>query len=172
MAYHRIFLDAFWEKVDDSDPDVCWPWTAARYHDDYGMLNYRSPLRKGTMRAHAFALTLATGEDANGRFALHSCDNPPCCNPAHLRWGNQKDNIADADLRGRTRRPVFRGEVHPRAKLTDDDVRAIRAEYALSPRGRGPSSRGVSQQELATRYGVSQFGISQVVRGKTWRHVT
>lgn len=51
--------------------------------------------------AHRFSYELATGEDITGLFVLHSCDNPPCCNPAHLRVGTQKDNMADARAKGR-----------------------------------------------------------------------
>lgn len=48
-------------------------------------------------------LELVTGEESDGRFALHSCDNPPCVNPAHLRWGSHADNMTDAADRGRIR---------------------------------------------------------------------
>lgn len=163
--YRRNFLAAFWEKVDDSGgPDACWPWTAACYPDDYGMLGIRRPNGgRTTMRAHVMALILATGEDANGRFGLHSCDNPPCCNAAHLRWGTQKQNIADMDARERGRRPIHRGVSNPKAKLTEDEVRAIRARYKAG---------GVTQQTLADQYGVSQFVVSLIVRRKSWAHVT
>lgn len=162
MGYHRNFLDAFHEKVRECAPDQCWPWTAARYHDGYGVLGIRNQGRKTTMRAHVFALVLATGEDAGGRFALHACDNPPCCNPAHLRWGNQVANIADMDSRGRARRPIWKGVEHPRAKLTDEDVQHVRAAYA---------SGQVSQRELGEHFGVSQVQVSRLVAGKSWSHM-
>lgn len=47
------------------------------------------------------------------------------------------------------------------AKLTEQDVRDIRANAALCR---------VSQRELALRYCVSQSAISRVVRGVRWSH--
>lgn len=32
---------------------------------------------------------------------LHRCDNPPCVNPRHLRWGSQGQNISESYQRGR-----------------------------------------------------------------------
>ncbi len=162
MAYVRNFLDAYWEKVDVRGPDDCWEWTKARYHDGYGMLNIRPPFKKSTMRAHVFSLILASGEDAGDRFALHSCDNPPCCNPAHLRWGNQKANIADMDSRGRARRPITRGMQHGGARLTDLDVLTIRALWKA---GRH------TQQQLADHFGVTQANVSDIVLRKRWKHL-
>lgn len=39
--------------------------------------------------------------DGDGPFVLHTCDNPPCCNPAHLYRGTALDNARDRDTRGR-----------------------------------------------------------------------
>lgn len=156
-------LDRFWSKVDVRGPEDCWEWKKARYHDDYGMLGLtKSDGRKGTMRAHAFALVLATGEDQGGRFALHTCDNPPCCNPAHLYWGNQKRNIKDMDDRGRGRRPILPGSTNGRSKLTEQDVVHVRGAYATGM---------VSQRDLAAHYGVTQMVVSFAIRGLTWSHV-
>jgi hypothetical protein len=54
-----------------------------------------------------------------------------------------------------------RGERNPNAKLTAEQVAAIRAEYA-----RG----GISQQALGDRYGVSQVHIGQIVLYRKWAH--
>lgn len=156
-------LDRFWAKVDVRGPDECWEWKAGRYHDNYGMLGVQNQGHLTTMRAHVFALILATAEDAWGRYCLHTCDNPPCCNPAHLYWGTQRQNIADMDRRGRSNRPIVRGEQNSNARLTEADVRAIRAAYAT---GR------FSQQKLGNSYGVSQAVISGIVRNKAWTHVS
>lgn len=156
-------LDSFWAKVDVRGPDECWEWAKARYRDNYGVLGLtKSDGRKSTMRAHAFALVLTTGEDQGGRYALHGCDNPPCCNPAHLYWGDQKRNIRDMDERGRANRPIIVGSAHGNAKLNEDNVREMRSLYATGC---------YSQIKLADLYGVSQQVISCAIRGITWGHV-
>ncbi len=161
MPSPATFLDRYWAKVDVRGKDECWEWKRARYHDDYGCLGIRVGTWRTTMRASAFSLILATGEDANGRFALHTCDNPPCCNPAHLYWGDQTRNIADMDRRGRRVRVGSPGERHPNHKLTQADVLRIREDWA----------QGATQQSLATRFGISQVNVSYIVRRKSWAHV-
>jgi hypothetical protein len=89
---------------------------------------------------------------------LHRCDNPPCCNPAHLFLGTDADNSDDKV--SKSRHP--HGVTHGRAKLTEDDVRAIRATYAAEP---------VSQMTLAALYGVNQTIISDVVLRRSWKHI-
>lgn len=63
-----------------------------------------------------------------------------------------------------TQRPQRRvvGSARRDAKLTEADVRAIRAEYAAG---------GVSLRALGVRYGVCTQSIHYIVTGKTWKHV-
>ena len=85
----------------------CWLWTGAEGTSGYGNLNESG--RGGKTRgAHDVALELATGELANGRLALHSCDVKLCCRPAHLRWGTKSDNAKDAVARGQHFTPFRR----------------------------------------------------------------
>ena len=44
--------------------------------------------------------TLNIGRIPKGLHVLHSCNNPPCCNPKHLRTGTCFDNIQDKVLAG------------------------------------------------------------------------
>jgi len=56
--------------------------------------------------AHRWLLGLLRGKPLIGTTegiedGCHRCDNPPCCNPAHLYVGTRKQNIADAVERKR-----------------------------------------------------------------------
>lgn len=98
--------DKFWPKVAKRGPEDCWLWSAATT-SGYGKL--RLPGRGGrTLGAHVISLMLHTGEEAQGRYALHSCDVKLCVNPKHLRWGTQADNIQDAVKRGQHFTPFRR----------------------------------------------------------------
>lgn len=63
------------------------------------------------------------------------------------------------DARGR--RVTIRGSANYAAKLTEDQVAAIKHD-------RG---RGVTQQALADRYGVSRELIREIVNGRAWSHI-
>lgn len=82
----------FWRNVEIRGDDECWPYTGHIDRDGYGKYQ-----RHG---AHREAFHLATGRRALFS-VLHSCDNPPCCNPAHLREGTQADNIAECVSKNR-----------------------------------------------------------------------
>ena len=52
-------------------------------------------------QTHRLVLEYFKGSPLPGMVARHHCDNPPCCNPDHLDWGCQSDNLIDRALRGR-----------------------------------------------------------------------
>lgn len=138
-------------------PDECWEWQGARLRAGYG--NFA--LRKKWYKAHRVAYELAHGPVPDGMWVLHRCDNPPCCNPAHLRLGTPKDNSADMVEKGRATThlaTLARGTKNFNAKLTPDAVRAIKS----------CDEPGVV---LAERYGVSPSAISAIRVGRTWGHV-
>ena len=87
----------FWARVNTSGgPNTCWPWTGARLNRGYGQVY--QPNHK--LLAHRVAWELECGPIPDGMSVLHQCDNPPCCNPAHLFLGTQADNISDRDQKG------------------------------------------------------------------------
>lgn len=91
--------------------------------------------------------------------AAHSCggDHLGCVNPRHLRWATGAENNQDKLAHGTHNR----GERHNLSRLTEGDVRAIRA------------SRGAeSQRALAKRHGVSISTIKDIHAGRTWGWLT
>jgi hypothetical protein len=87
----------FWSKVDKRGPDECWPWVGGVDGRGYGRSRYNG---SGRTTAHRIAWQLANGRDAL-LFVLHRCDNPVCCNPAHLWEGTQSENMRDMAAKGR-----------------------------------------------------------------------
>lgn len=143
----------FWSKVRIAWPDDCWEWQAGTDTAGYGKFK-----RAGrTVRSHRYALLAAHDMLDTDKHVLHSCDNPPCCNPAHLRLGTNAENVADMVSRGRQ----LAGEANGYAKLTEPDALKIRQL----------ASGGVMQREIAAAYGVSQQTISDIKLGKLWGHV-
>lgn len=57
----------------------------------------------GRTRAYASKLAYAAhcGDAPAGMLVIHTCDNPPCVKPAHLRLGTGKDNSDDMNAKGR-----------------------------------------------------------------------
>ena len=92
-------LDDLWKYVKVGGADECWPWQAASRRRGYGIF---SVLKKDYV-ASRVAYQLATGTDPGELFVLHRCDNPPCCNPAHLFLGTHSDNMRDMVAKGRDR---------------------------------------------------------------------
>jgi hypothetical protein len=148
----------FWRMVDVRGEDDCWPWLAGVDGNGYGTFR----LANGRIGAHRFALGDALGRPVPADLrAIHSCDNPPCCNPRHLREGTPKDNTGDMLARGRNRYGTRRGEQSPSARLTAADVAQIRALV----------DAGATRTACARMYGVSLSAVSSVALRKTWRHV-
>lgn len=152
---------------------------------------------------HRLAYTLCCGAISKDKpVIMHLCNNPPCCEPEHLKAGTLEENNQYAKLCGRlssgdqhysrTRpellargdrngsrchperlargkqhgaytKPESRrtGEKHGNAKLTDTQVKEIRARCAA----------GETQRPIAREFGVKQPLISLIVRGEAWKYL-
>jgi len=92
-------------------------------------------------------------------FVCHTCDNRKCVNPAHCFLGTHQDNMDDMVTKNRQNK----GEAHGRAKLTENEVAAIRGLYAYS--------RYFSLRKLGELFEVSHATISYIINNKIWAHV-
>lgn len=140
-----VRVTEFWGNVMDGRSTECWPWLGYTDDDGYGQFYFDGRMRP----AHELAVTFTTGETRAPQLdTCHSCNNPPCCNPTHLRFDTRASNAADAvragTLRGRT------------GKLNPEQVAVIRTRLA----------HGARQQDLADQFGVSNSLISMIYTGK------
>lgn len=96
--------------------------------------------------------------------AAHSCGKGHlgCVNPRHIRWATPKENMADQLIHGTRQdyKNMARGERVSTAKLTEDDVRQIRALKGIKKR-----------IELARMFGIDPTQVWNIQTGRHWRHI-
>lgn len=146
------FGPRFWSNVDVRGETECWPWTGRLDENGYGLFDYDG-------RPHIasrVSLMMKEGTLSPHLFACHTCDNPPCVNPAHLFAGTQKDNMQDASAKGKLAGGNGRrGSQVNTSKLDADKVKQIKNSSAPA-------------KEFAERFGVSSTAISLIRSGKNW----
>lgn len=153
MNIDSTTLKRFWSKV-DVVPGCCWEWQAGTDGKGYGKFRFQGK----RWFAHRLAYALYVGHIPETLFVLHRCDNPSCVNPNHLFLGTQKENIQDAAKKGRL--SERRGEKNTNARLTEEQVLAIRALKGK-----------ISQREIAALFGVARSTIDDIHSGRTWKHL-
>ena len=161
----------FWSKVDKSGGEnACWPWKASFARNRYPQ--FRSNGR--TLRGNRVAYFLTYGPlPLDKPCVCHRCDNPACCNPAHLFAGTQRENLADMTAKGREARGErhgvhtqperrTRGERNGHAQLTSEQVHAIRELRHVHK---------IPASQVATQFGISKWTVYDVARGRRWNHL-
>lgn len=149
-----------WRYIEKRGADECWPWSSHRDRRGYGVftIDHRS------YKAHRVVFSLENpGQISIGAgprntaltsIVMHTCDNPACCNPRHLRKGTLQENTEDMFSKARARK------VGPR-KLIVAEIERIREALLF----------GADQYDLAAIYGVSQATISNVYLRKHYTEV-
>jgi HNH endonuclease len=133
----------------------CLLWTGKIGDVGYGVFRVLGE----NVRAHRVAYAIAHGAlPPPGRVVRHKCDRPACVDETHLLDGTQKDNLQDMTDRGRRVTTPRKGVKHHKAKLTDEQVRFIRAQ----PKG---------GDALAQQFGVRRSTIVKIRSRQAWRHI-
>jgi hypothetical protein len=88
-----------WSRVEvGEDLNGCWEWTGAwRSRFGYGRIRDEDGR---CVQAHVAMWELYNGEVPDGMWLLHECDNPQCCNPAHMHPGTAAENRWDQFAHG------------------------------------------------------------------------
>lgn len=133
----------------------CWEWTGFRDSKGYGRIN----IGDTPALAHRVSWEVFRSPIPDGMYVLHRCDNPSCMRPEHLFLGDQQMNMDDKMSKKRHRYGVSRGIAHGCSKLTEDQVREIRASV-------GPS------RITAEQYGISGRQVRDIRTLKVWKHLS
>jgi hypothetical protein len=141
----------------------CWLWEGACDKHGYGQLRFGQGGPGSLRYATHIALELAGRPVPPGRFACHTCDNPPCVNPDHLFIGSQKENMADCIAKGRASKPptALKGQ----GRLTTH----CRAGHDLATRGVHVDRNGVQSCKVCRHLAKVAFRARRKAAGLTVR---
>lgn len=130
----KTLEERFFAKVRKTD--TCWEWIGAKSWTGYGHIRFNGVVRKSSR----VIWQLTYGDIPKGLCVLHSCDNPSCVNPAHLRLGTQKENVLEMHSKKRAwqNKVMFCSKGHPydekntwkHNKFNERRCRKCHAEYS------------------------------------------
>lgn len=157
--------ERFFDRVEINLLSGCWVWTGSKNAKGYGYLSgvvngERLVKKSQNMLAHRVSWIIhigpiPDGNGAHGTVVMHTCDNPACVNPVHLRLGTQAENVKDMGAKGRHVVGEWqkrKGIEHFRSAFKDQaDIDLI-----CSTKGK--------TQELAERFGVDVCTIKRIRR--------
>ncbi len=93
---------SWWDNVNQSDRDGCWPWLKSTGSHGYGQTWDGITVRL----AHRVAWVLAHGDQIPADMTIdHLCRNRTCCNPRHLRVVTNVVNATDNGQNRKTHCP-------------------------------------------------------------------
>ncbi len=142
----------FASKIKIESPTGCWEWIGTKGREGYGVFAWS----KNRMSAHRYSWEWFNGREIpSGMMVLHSCNNPACVNPLHLRLGTHFDNMADRKLIGN----YLRGEHHVRAVITDEQAIKIFNDKRTC-------------RIIAEDYGVNRDVVHRIRTGETYASAT
>lgn len=137
---YRPTEERFSEKYKLDYETGCWVWQAMTIKGGYGMLS--GSRGNSSILAHRFSYQNFIGPIPEGKWVLHSCDNPGCVNPKHLFLGDQGANMKDMERKGRAR------------ILSVEQIKL----------GRQMLATGASQTKVSAFFGVSRSTLALSIK--------
>lgn len=131
----------------------CLEWRIGPDKNGYGRIS----INKNRYKTSRVVCQLVYGLPKSNQQALHSCDNPPCVNPEHLRWGTIKENHQDRSTRNRSV-----DQIKSIARYSDAEVYEIRKMLA----------EGIDTSIIKSKFGLNKSTFHNIRRNKTWKHIT
>lgn len=158
----RIISKVEWE-TEEFDNSKCWIWDGTMMDNKKGHCHGSIWYNKKYVMTHRIMYhnyISDVPEYTNSSLkVLHKCDhsqNGRCINPWHMELGTNKENSQDA-LKSNTLTLIEKGESNPMSKLSDKQIKEIMVL----------KSSGLSQKEVASKYGIHQSQVSRYWNKKT-----
>lgn len=138
------------------DENGCWLWNKDDWRSRPRRNQYpRIYIEKQQRTVARWLLWIKTGKF--GEVTRHTCDVMDCCNPDHLIWGSQLDNIADMVERGR----VASGARNGSNTRPDRRSRGDAHRQALNPqRGDDHWSRRTPETHMSRQRRTCECGLT------------
>jgi hypothetical protein len=122
-------------------------WTASKNAFGYGKFGQGSKW----MLAHRYSWQATNGDIPEGKYVLHTCDNPSCVNPKHLYLGTYKENARDREDRKRGNHS--KGVNHGRSVLLESQIYEIRDAF---------DTGNYSFKQLGRIYGIDGKSVANI----------
>lgn len=145
-------IKRFWNGIDIIGKNECWNWKKSVDKFGYGKVKISGKMY--LCHRLAFSSFYEIDYPDSSVNIMHSCDNPKCCNPFHLRQGTLKENMQDMIRKGRQSK-----NSKPNRHMTKESAECLRKEFL----------NGSSKLSLSRKYNISPQTVRQIIKNEIWK---
>lgn len=152
----KSLKERFEDKYIPEPNSGCWLWTGSLTRGGYGHIRDMVGDNWGMRRAHRVSYELNKGDIPQGKVIMHTCDNPLCVNPSHLKVGTNLENTRDKVSKGRHSWGIKDGHNKLNLRLANH----IREYY---------KSYEAEYKHIAIIFGTSTQQVCRIINNQIWR---